>query len=149
MGEEQGKSQGNQCWDSAKKRLACHTACQLQSRWGVWISQTFKNKQMSSERTKEKSAARPCVSLPGPQRGSCYTGRTSKSKDSASGWIIRTAAGEKTAENFFLTGKYSDQKTGIFKGKRNTWGKKQGMRGKRKLDKDIGSSARAPEGVRN
>lgn len=29
-----------------------------------------------------------------------------------------TAAGEKTAENFFLMGKYREQKKGIFKGKR-------------------------------
>lgn len=29
-----------------------------------------------------------------------------------------TAAGEKTPENFFLMGKYGEQKTGIFKGKR-------------------------------
>lgn len=27
-----------------------------------------------------------------------------------------TAAGEKTAENFFLTGKYREQEMGIFKG---------------------------------
>lgn len=32
--------------------------------------------------------------------------------------IRMTAAGEKTAENFFLVGKYREQKTGIFKGKR-------------------------------
>lgn len=51
-----------------------------------------------------------------------------------------TAAGQKTAENFFLTGKYREQKTGVFKGKKAVrifQGKKQpacqSRRMKRKL----------------
>lgn len=67
-----------------------------------------------------------------------------------------TAAGQKTDENFFLTGKYREQKTGVFKGKkagRIFWGKKQPdcqwkrMKRKLPLDRDTCLFVRAPERV--
>lgn len=46
----------------------------------------------------------------GPRGEAATLKETSKSEDSA--------PGQKTAENFFLTGKYREQKTGVFKGKK-------------------------------
>lgn len=121
MGEEQGKSQGNGRWDSAKKRPGTsHSLSAPKQMGGMNIPNraTDIRKQGVQKGLKKNQQLDHVSVCQGPKGEAVTLKEASKSKDSAPGRVRMTAAGEKTAENFFLIGKYREQETGIFKGKR-------------------------------
>lgn len=116
MEEEQGKSQGNQCWDSAKKRPGTsHSLSAPKQMGGMNIPNRARDIQKQGvQKGLKKNQQLDHVSVcQGPKGEAVTLEEASKSKDSAPGRIRMTAAGEKTAENFFLMGKYREEKMGM------------------------------------